>query len=154
MEILIATIGKWKRAPEQSLYEHYIKRLRWPVTLRELSGFPKHDTTERQHKETTLLLETARDWGAEKTVCLDETGKALSSIALANHYQDWQDAGTRKVAWLIGGDVGFDKSLLKNADLRISFGTMTWPHLLVRVLLAEQLYRSHTIMTGHPYHRV
>lgn len=154
MDCLIATIGKWKRAPEQALYEHYISRLRWNVELRELSGFPKHDVSERQPKETAQLFAAAKDWGAEKIICLDETGKTLSSVTLAGHYQDWQDAGIRKTAWLIGGDAGFDKSQLKQANMRISFGAMTWPHLLVRALLAEQIYRCSTIMTGHPYHRV
>ncbi len=130
-----------------------MKRLRWDVSLRELNGFPKLDSAERQKKETTLLFDTAKAWGADKILCLDETGKTPSSVAMAKQYQQWEDEGIRNVAWLIGGDVGFDKTQLKQASQIVSFGAMTWPHLLVRVLLAEQLYRSHTIMAGHPYHR-
>jgi 23S rRNA (pseudouridine1915-N3)-methyltransferase len=154
MNLFICTIGKWKKAPESTLYDHYIRRSRWPVELRELTGFPALDTSERQRRETELLFTTVRDeWRADRVIALDETGRSLSSRAFASQVGSWQDTGSRRIACLIGGDVGLDKAQLPQADLLLSFGTMTWPHLLVRVLLAEQLYRAQTILTGHPYHR-
>lgn len=153
MQSLITAIGKWKRAPEQALFEHYSKRLRGTLELRELTGFPHHSDAERKTKETTMLFESAKSWQAEKIICVDETGKACDSQTLAAYYSQWQDAGIRQVAWLIGGDNGFDKSMLPQADCVFSFGRMTWPHLLMRVLIAEQLYRVHAINTNHPYHR-
>ena len=153
MQLLLCTIGKWKKAPETAIYNHYIRRSRWSLELRELTGYPTLDATERQRKETELLLATAKEWNADKVIMLDETGRALTSREFANSLGDWQESRCRRVACLIGGDVGFEKTQLVRADLLISFGTMTWPHLLVRVLFAEQLYRAQTILSGHPYHR-
>jgi 23S rRNA (pseudouridine1915-N3)-methyltransferase len=154
VQFLLLTIGKWKKAPEQALYEHYASRMRWPLELRELAGFPSLSPEERRRKETELLFASAKEWGADTLIALDETGVALTSPALAERLSQWQDSGCRRVAILIGGDVGLEKSSLTAASLVLSFGTMTWPHLLVRVLCAEQLYRAHCIITGHPYHRV
>jgi 23S rRNA (pseudouridine1915-N3)-methyltransferase len=154
LQHLILTIGKWKRAPEKTLYDHYAERLREGLELKEFQGFPKLDTLQRQQQETALLLMSAKEWGAGAVYALDETGVSFGSVALAKKISDLEDNGVRKMAWLIGGDVGFDKAQLNSCTMRISFGAMTWPHLLVRGLLAEQLYRSYTINTGHPYHRV
>ncbi len=153
MKVLLVTIGKWKRSQEQALFDHYAKRWRWSLEVKELTGYPKLLPKQRQAEETTLLLTTARDWGAQLLLTLDETGKPLSSERLAQTFQNWQDQGIRQIACLIGGDVGLDKEQCKQTDLQLSFGAMTWPHLLVRVLLAEQLYRVQTILDGHPYHR-
>ena len=149
----MCTVGKWKAGAEKTLFETYVSRSRWPVELRELSGFPALETPERRKRETELLFAEAKGWGAEHRIVLDETGKTLSSRALALRLQQWQDSGARRVVWIIGGDVGLEKSSLRQADIVLSFGEMTWPHLLVRVLLAEQIYRAQTILSGHPYHR-
>ncbi len=153
MQHAIITIGKWKRAPEKALFEHYVSRIREACELRELNGFPKLDAKQRQIQETELLFTTAKEWGADAIIALDETGKTTGSVKLAEKLQQMEDAGNRKTAWLIGGDVGFDKAQLKQCSTILSFGQMTWPHLLVRALLAEQIYRAYTINTGHPYHR-
>jgi 23S rRNA (pseudouridine1915-N3)-methyltransferase len=153
VQFLLLTIGKWKKATETALYEQYVQRSRWDITLRELSGFPSLEPLERQQKETALLFAAAKEWQAQHIIALDEKGKAPSSRAFSSQLGQWQDGGARRIACLIGGDVGFDKSQLVKADMLLSFGAMTWPHLLVRVLLAEQLYRAQTILTNHPYHR-
>jgi 23S rRNA (pseudouridine1915-N3)-methyltransferase len=86
-------------------------------------------------------------------VVLDERGKAEASAAFAARLGAWRDDGVRNVAFLIGGADGHDARVRKRADAILSFGAMTWPHLLVRAMLAEQLYRAHSILAGHPYHR-
>ncbi len=88
-----------------------------------------------------------------RTVVLDETGQDLASAALAEVLRGWQDGGTRAVRFLIGAADGHDAATRAGADLLLGFGRATWPHMLVRAMLAEQLYRATTIMAGHPYHR-
>ena len=86
-------------------------------------------------------------------VALDEHGRQLDSLAFARRLGEWQDQGRSEIAFLIGGPDGLAPSLLEQADAVIALGSMTWPHRLVRVLLAEQLYRASAILAGHPYHR-
>ena len=86
-------------------------------------------------------------------VALDEHGRQLGSRAFAKKMGQWRDDGMRDVAFLIGGADGHDQAVLDRADLKLSLGEMTWPHMLVRGLLAEQIYRANAILTGHPYHR-
>ena len=99
-----------------------------------------------------LLLARAIPEGAALCV-LDERGKALSSPEFAQVLAQWRDGGRQDAAFMIGGADGVDPSLRARADLAIGFGRMVWPHMLVRVMLAEQLYRAATILNGHPYHR-
>jgi 23S rRNA (pseudouridine1915-N3)-methyltransferase len=86
-------------------------------------------------------------------VALDEGGKGLASRAFADRIAAWRDAGDANVAFVIGGADGLGAAILEKARIRLAFGAMTWPHQLVRVMLAEQLYRAVTILSGHPYHR-
>ena len=88
-----------------------------------------------------------------RTVVLDETGADLSSPQLAAKLQGWQDGGAREVRFLIGAADGHDAATRAGADLLLGFGHATWPHMLVRAMLAEQIYRATTIVAGHPYHR-
>ena len=92
-------------------------------------------------------------FGGGRTVVLDENGGDLSSVALAAVLRGWQDGGTREVRFLIGAADGHDAATRDAADLVLGFGCATWPHMLVRAMLAEQLYRVTTILAGHPYHR-
>lgn len=153
MRFLVLTVGKWKHAPERALWEHYVARLPWEVQLKELAAAAAASPAEQKRKETEALIAAARQWGADKLVFLDETGKAPPSEAFAAQLGRWRDGGDRAVAFLIGGDHGHDRARLTEAQLTLSFGPMTWPHLLVRGLLAEQLYRAYAILSGHPYHR-
>ena len=86
-------------------------------------------------------------------VALDINGKALPSSTLAVRIGEWRDIGIRQIAWLIGGANGHGDSVLEKADFILSFGSQTWPHLLVRAMLAEQLFRAQSILAGHPYHK-
>ena len=151
MKSSIIAIGRWKRGPERDLFEHYAKRLSPPLELREFEERKKFPLDQLKNKEAELLL-SAIPKGA-RVVVLDGSGKALSSVALAKRISDWRDTGTRQIAWLIGGADGHGKTVLQAADLSLSLGHQTWPHLLVRAMLAEQLFRVQSILSGHPYHR-
>lgn len=151
MRIIIAAIGKARQGPEQALYEHYAARLPWPLTLKECEEKRQLPTAALKQREAELLL--AASAGAEKRIALDEKGKAMSSEAFAAMLGKWRDEGAGSLAFFIGGHHGLDDSVRRNADLTLSLSPLTWPHLLVRPLLAEQLYRVYTILTNHPYHR-
>jgi 23S rRNA (pseudouridine1915-N3)-methyltransferase len=152
MEILIAAVGRWKSGPARALYEDYAGRSAWPIALVEVEERRKLPPEARREREAALLLAALppRDL---RVVALDEAGTALASAAFAGRLAAWRDQGTRTLAFLIGGDAGHGAAALARAELRLSLGPMTWPHLLVRGMLAEQLYRAQQIIAGHPYHR-
>src|SRR4051812_46036131 len=151
MNIVIAAVGKSRGGHEQALYESYVGRLPWRIALKEIEIKKERAVDARRAREAEALL-AAMPEGA-RVIALDERGKAEDSAAFARRIGRWRDDGVRGIGFIIGGADGLDESLRKRADAVLSFGTMTWPHMLVRALLAEQLYRAHTILTGHPYHR-
>jgi 23S rRNA (pseudouridine1915-N3)-methyltransferase len=151
VKILIAAIGRAKSGPEIELYRAYVSRLAWPVELKEIEIRKESSTEIRRQREGEALL-GAIPAGA-RLVALDERGKAESSAAFAARLGGWRDAGARVVAFVIGGADGLDEAVRARAHLVLSLGPMTWPHLLVRTLLAEHLFRAHSILSGHPYHR-
>lgn len=130
--------GKIGRSPEAELVSRYEKRLHWPVKVTELpeSGgrIPESQTPAR-------------------TVLLDERGRQLGSEELAALLGSWRDEGVREARFLIGAADGHADDERAEADLLLGFGKATWPHLLARAMLMEQLYRATTILAGHPYHR-
>lgn len=138
MLLHIVARGRIGRSPESELVDRYVKRLAWPVRLTELpdSG-GKMPPTE----------------GQTRIVMLDETGEMLGSRAFADRLGKWRDDGVRETRFLIGAADGFDDTERANADLLLSFGRATWPHLLARAMLAEQLWRATSILANHPYHR-
>ena len=137
MLLHIIARGKIGRSPEAELVERYLKRIAWPTKLTELS-------------ERAALPPTQ---GATISVLLDEKGKALSSVELAGKLEQWRDRGTRELRFVVGAADGHSEEERKSADLLLSFGPATWPHLLVRAMLAEQLFRATSILANHPYHR-
>ncbi len=151
MQSVIIAVGRWKRGPERALFEHFAVRVKPPPSLLEVEERKKLPPLELKRREAELLLGQVPD-GAMVAV-LDGGGKALSSMDLARRIGDWRDAGRRQVAWLIGGAEGHGDAVLERADLTLSFGPQTWPHLMVRAMLAEQLFRAQSILAGHPYHR-
>ncbi len=151
MKLLIAAIGRAARGPERDLYEHYAARIRWPLVLRELEEKRKLPPAQMIQRESELLLAAVPAKAA--LVALDRRGKVLDSEAFAARLARWRDDSVSDVAFLIGGADGHPESLLKRAALVLSFGAMTWPHLLARAMLAEQLYRAQQLLAGHPYHR-
>ena len=151
MRLLIAAVGKMKPGVLRDLYDEYVARLTWPVTLREVEIKKTLGTLERRRQEAELLRAVIPS-GAKRLV-LDERGASLSSEVFARRLGGWRDDGVAELVFLIGGADGVDQSLRVEADLVLSLGLMTWPHLLVRGMLAEQLYRAQQILAGHPYHR-
>ena len=137
MLLHIVARGKIGRSPEAELVERYLKRISWPTKVTELP--------DRGGK--------APDAGGAVTVVLDERGKDLSSAELAKKLENWRDGGKREARFLIGAADGHDDQTRTSADLLLSFGEATWPHLLVRAMLAEQLFRATSILANHPYHR-
>ncbi len=155
MKLHILSVGRWSSGPERDLYEAYEERIRksgksigiGPLNLKELT-FKKQITRQEEGK---ALLDAAPKRAV--LVALDEKGKQETSETLAGFVGQQRDNGTADLAFLVGGADGHDPTLLAQAHRTVSLGTLTWPHLLVRGLLAEQLYRSITILSGHPYHR-
>ena len=137
MLLHIIARGKIGRSPESELVERYLKRISWPTKLTELS------------ERAPLPPAPA----ATVNVLLDEKGKALSSIELAKKLEQWRDRGSRETRFVIGAADGHSDAERSSADLLLSFGPATWPHLLVRAMLAEQLFRATSILANHPYHR-
>ncbi len=150
MRLLIAAAGRWKSGPERALFEHYAGRIAFALELREIEEKKKLKPDLLKRREGELLLAQVPDGAV--VVALDEAGKTLSSAAFAEKIGRWRDEA-RDVAFIIGGADGLDGAVKKRADLVIGFGSQTWPHLLVRGLLAEQIYRAECILSGHPYHR-
>ena len=150
MRILIAAVGKLRRGPERDIIDTYLRRMRWTVTIREIDTPGRLDAAARKQRESMLLLDAIPDGSA--LIALDRRGQNLTSEFLAGRIGGWRDGG-RDAAFIIGGAEGLDESILDSADLTLAFGSMTWPHILARCMLIEQLYRSHEILAGHPYHR-
>lgn len=152
MKLTICAVGRAAKGPERALFEHYTARIRWPLTLREVEERRKLPPAQLMIREGELLLEAAP--AGAMLVALDRRGKVYDSQAFARRLERWRDDSTAHVAFLIGGADGHTEALLAQATFSLSFGPMTWPHLLARVLLAEQIYRAQQVLAGHPYHRV
>ena len=151
MKLTIAAIGRAGRGPERDLYEHYAGRIRWPLTLRELEEKRKLSPPEMIKREGELLLGVVPPKAV--LVALDRRGRTLDSEAFADRMRRWRDDSVSDLAFLIGGADGHGEPLLGRCALVVSFGAMTWPHLLARAMLAEQIYRAQQLLAGHPYHR-
>jgi 23S rRNA (pseudouridine1915-N3)-methyltransferase len=151
MRLTIAAVGRLGDGPALRLYRDYAGRLSWPIALKEVEERRKLPAAERMAREAALLA-AACPRGA-RIVALDERGRQLTSAGFAQLLGKWQGEGVGEVAFAIGGADGIDPEFKKRASLVLSLGPMTWPHLLCRALLAEQLYRAQSILTGHPYHR-
>ena len=151
MRILIAAVGRAKRGPALDLYDHYANRLRWPLALKEIEARPAGAEKVRKQREAELLLRAVP--AGARLIALDEGGKTLPSAEFAAMIAEARDSGVDDLVFAIGGADGHAGALLKKADLVLALGPMTWPHLLVRGMLAEQLYRAQQILAGHPYHR-
>lgn len=136
LKLSVLAFGKAGNGPEAELVSRYLRRIPWGASVTELpegSRFPPP--------------------GQARTVVLDERGRAMASTELATHLGRWRDEGVREVRFLLGPADGHDAATRAQADLLLAFGPATWPHLLARAMLAEQLYRAWSILGGHPYHR-
>lgn len=155
MRMTLIAVGRAKAGPVRDLYDLYAARLgHGPfggLTLKEVEERRPLSSEELKHHEAELLFSAAPK-GA-RLVALDERGKVFSSAEIAALLGRWRDESVSDIAFFIGGADGLDAKVRDTADLTLSLGPMTWPHMLTRALLAEQLYRAQSILTGHPYHR-
>lgn len=154
MKLVIAAVGRIKPGPEASLVDDYVRRFDGagrsvglgPLTVEEVDARGKGQAEE----SALLAVRIASD---DRVIILDERGKSFPSEDFSKLICDWRDDGVRCARFLIGGADGHTRDLRGRADLMISFGKATWPHMMVRAMLAEQLYRAAAIATNHPYHR-
>lgn len=138
MLLHIVARGKIGRSPEAELVERYLKRITWPTRVTELP--------DQGGKVPDLPPNSV-------AIVLDERGTPLPSSDFAARLETWRDGGKREARFLIGAADGHEAALRQSADLLLSFGPATWPHLMVRAMLAEQLFRAVSILANHPYHR-
>jgi 23S rRNA (pseudouridine1915-N3)-methyltransferase len=159
LRIVVAAVGRLKQGPERDLAERYRKRAAEAgrgvgfrgVEIIEIRESKARETEKRIIEESIALANVIAEGGV--TIALDERGESLDSVELTKRIRSWRDAGRSTATFLIGGADGLAGSLRDQAQLRLAFGTATWPHQLVRIMLLEQIYRSATLLAGHPYHR-
>ena len=138
MLLHIVARGRIGRSPEGELIDRYLKRVGWPTKITELPDIGGK----------VPVVEPGT-----RIVMLDEKGRDLPSMAFATQLGRWRDDGVRETRFLLGAADGFDDAQREQADLLLAFGRATWPHLMARAMLAEQLWRATSILAGHPYHR-
>lgn len=150
MHVIIAAVGRMKDTPLRAAWDDYAARLPWKLELREVES-RLSDGPQRVADEGALLRRAVEP--AARLVALDRGGRDVDSEALAGRLADWRDDARLPIGFVIGGADGLPSDLVADAHMALAFGRQTWPHLLARVMLLEQLYRCQSIMTGHPYHR-
>ncbi len=159
MRIGLHAVGRWRAGPEKTLTDDYLTRAQGAGRSLGLTGFTLTEVEEKRRLEgdalksaEAALLKTTLPRGS-KLVMLDERGRMEPSPAFAARLGQWRDSGVSDLAFIIGGADGLDPAFRDQADHLLAFGPMTWPHMLVRVLMSEQIYRAVSILSGHPYHR-
>lgn len=160
MRVLLNAIGRLKAGPEREICARYLERAQGAARSVGLTGVEMREADEsrarrpedRKGEEARLLLSNSP--AGARLIILDERGKTIGSEAFAADIAQARDGGAPAYALLIGGPDGIDPELRAKASLVLAFGAMTWPHQLVRIMAAEQIYRAITILSGHPYHRV
>lgn len=159
MHILIAAVGRMKAGAERDLCDRYLDRSRRAgrhlgfsgPDIIEIDEGRQRDTIQRKSDEAARLLKQIPT--GCKLVALDEGGKDWTSRQLTQQMERWRDEAVPAATFVIGGADGHGPQVLERADVKLSFGGLTWPHMLVRIMLAEQIYRACTLLSGHPYHR-
>ena len=155
MKLRIIAVGRARSGPEKTLLETYAKRLTWPLGIDEVEEKRPLRSEALKAREAELLLATVecKKVSHRVVIALDEHGKTMGSCDFARRIGQLKDQGVGEIVFLIGGADGHGQAVLDRADLKLSLGAMTWPHMMVRAMLAEQLYRAQQILAGHPYHR-
>ncbi|MEM7508823.1 MAG: 23S rRNA (pseudouridine(1915)-N(3))-methyltransferase RlmH [Pseudomonadota bacterium] len=155
MRLTIAAVGRAGSGPESDLFETYRARAEAAGRGIALAPITLHEVDERKARsraqQSERLLE--RTHGDAVVIALDERGRTCTSPDFAKSLADWRDQGRAEALFLIGGADGHEKSVRQRANVLLGFGQMVWPHMLVRVMLAEQIYRAVSILTNGPYHR-
>jgi 23S rRNA (pseudouridine1915-N3)-methyltransferase len=155
MRVHLCAVGRLRQGPERALIDDYVTRFDRTGRALSLGPLSEHEVEDKRGLGMAAeadLLSRAVPAGALVAV-LDERGRTMSSPDFAAQLARWRDGGRQDVAFVIGGADGIDPTFRDRAEFALSFGAMVWPHMLVRVMLAEQLYRAATILAGGPYHR-
>jgi 23S rRNA (pseudouridine1915-N3)-methyltransferase len=160
MRVVVIAIGRLKQGPERELCDRYRERFEDAGRKLGFRGLDIHEIPESRARDAASRI--AEEAGAiaaaigEKSVlvALDERGENIDSTVFSRHLGSWRDQGIGSSIFMIGGADGLSPELRRKAKLRIAFGSATWPHQMVRIMLLEQLYRAATILAGHPYHRI
>jgi 23S rRNA (pseudouridine1915-N3)-methyltransferase len=150
MRLAIVAVGRQRAGPLKELERHYAERITFPLVIRDVEEKRKLSPAEMKAREAELLLDAVPKGAV--LVALDGRGTQLSSADFAKRLDTWRQSAA-DLAFVIGGAEGLHESVLKKASLVLSLGAMTWPHLLARGMLLEQIYRAQQILAGHPYHR-
>jgi 23S rRNA (pseudouridine1915-N3)-methyltransferase len=152
LKVRLIVVGRTERGHVADGYRHYVERIRRSMPFEELvvPEAGRGEAAHQRHVESERLLASLKP--GERVVVLDERGKGLTSVEFADRLGTWRDQGVRQVAFVIGGSYGLSQAMRDRADLLLALSPMTFPHQLVRVIFAEQLYRALTIIQGGPYH--
>lgn len=151
MRLVVAAVGRAKRTHEAALVAHYLKQTRWDVSLKELPDAPGNLSAQaRKAREAKAILALLAP--TDLLVAMDSSGKNLTSEQFASLIQGAQKHAVKQLVFAIGGQDGLAQEVLARASHVVAFGQATWPHQLLRAMLAEQLYRAYSITVGHPYH--
>ncbi len=149
-KIDLIVVGKVKKGPWRDLIDDYVKRTKWSLNLIEVESKYTDPKTQQDHEQRLILDKLDTD---SFVIVLDERGDGLRSLDFSQTLSKIRDTGSDKLTFLIGGAEGFTDDIRNKANMLLSFGQQTWPHVMVRVMLLEQIYRAQQIIAGHPYHR-
>jgi len=150
LKVEIIAVGRVRNGPYYDLISDYSKRLRWSLKIHEIEA-RSSDPKQAQSEESARILKLIDKHAI--TIVLDERGQGLRSLDFAKTIENFTNSGERHIQFILGGADGLTDKVRDNATMLLSFGQQTWPHLLARVMLLEQIYRAQQILAGHPYHR-
>jgi 23S rRNA (pseudouridine1915-N3)-methyltransferase len=150
LKIDIIAVAKVKKGSWRDLMDDYITRIKWDVNMVEVESKYTDAKAQQAHEQRLILEKLDTD---SFIIVLDERGDGLRSLDFAETIQKIQTTGANKITFLLGGAEGFTSDIRDKANMLLSFGQQTWPHVMARVMLLEQIYRAQQIMAGHPYHR-
>lgn len=161
MHLHLICVGRLKAGPERELVCHYLARAAAlgkslsvsDFDMREIEESKARRAADRKSDEAKAIRAVLADYPDRRTIVCDEAGDMVSSTSFADKIRTWRDTSIAHIVLIIGGPDGLDPSLAAEADLKLAFGRLTWPHQLARIMAAEQLYRALTLIAGHPYHR-
>ncbi len=150
LRIRILSIGKLKKGPLNDLKEDYSSRIRWPLEICEIES--KQTNPKLMNEDENQKIADFIEPGSY-VIAMDEKGKTKGSIEFAKHIKKLEEQGQQNIIFIIGGADGLSEQIRSKASLLLSYGKQTWPHMLARIMLLEQIYRAQQILSGHPYHR-
>lgn len=150
LKVDLIVVGRLKKGPWHDLQEDYRTRIRWDLMIHEIESRITDEKEQQKEEQRFILSKLDED---SFVIVLDERGDGLRSLDFSHTIEKIQNTGVSRITFLIGGALGFTDEVRNKANMMLSFGQQTWPHMMVRVMLLEQVYRAQQIMAGHPYHR-